>query len=100
MTTAPKLRNPVFCALDTPDLGIATSWAAKLADTVGGVKLGLEFFNAQGPKGVSEVMRVSGLPLFLDLKFHDIPNTVSGAVKSVVPLKPFIFPCLNIGLVF
>ena len=97
MTTAPKLRNPVFCALDTPDLGIATSWAAKLADTVGGVKLGLEFFNAQGPKGVSEVMRASGLPLFLDLKFHDIPNTVSGAVKSVVPLKPFMINVHAIG---
>ncbi len=90
MATAPKLRNPVFCALDTPDLGQATSWAAKLADTVGGVKLGLEFFNAQGPRGVSEVMRASGLPLFLDLKFHDIPNTVAGAVRSVVPLKPFM----------
>ncbi|MSO98382.1 MAG: orotidine-5'-phosphate decarboxylase [Rhodospirillaceae bacterium] len=90
MTPAANLRNPVFCALDTSDLGQATSWAATLADTVGGVKLGLEFFNAHGPKGVAEVMRASGLPLFLDLKFHDIPNTVAGAVKSVVPLKPFM----------
>jgi orotidine-5'-phosphate decarboxylase len=86
----PKIKNPVFCALDTPDLGTATSWAAALADTVGGIKLGLEFFNANGPKGVTEVMRASGLPLFLDLKFHDIPNTVAGAVKSVVPLRPAI----------
>jgi orotidine-5'-phosphate decarboxylase len=85
-----KIKNPVFCALDTPDLGTATSWAAALADTVGGIKLGLEFFNANGPKGVTEVMRASGLPLFLDLKFHDIPNTVAGAVKSVVPLRPAI----------
>jgi orotidine-5'-phosphate decarboxylase len=97
MLTAPKLRNPVFCALDTSDLGQATSWAAKLADTVGGVKLGLEFFNALGPKGVSEVMRASGLPLFLDLKFHDIPNTVAGAVKSVVPLKPFMINVHAVG---
>jgi orotidine-5'-phosphate decarboxylase len=97
MATALKLRNPIFCALDTPDLGLATSWAAKLADTVGGVKLGLEFFNAQGPKGVSEVMRASGLPLFLDLKFHDIPNTVAGAVKSVVPFKPFMINVHAVG---
>jgi len=91
MTRSSKLRNPVFCALDTPEIGHATSWAAKLADTVGGIKLGLEFFNAQGPKGVNEVMRASaGLPLFLDLKFHDIPNTVAGAVNAVVPLKPFM----------
>jgi orotidine-5'-phosphate decarboxylase len=85
-----NIKNPIFCALDTADLGQATSWAAKLADTVGGVKLGLEFFNAQGPKGIKEVMRASELPVFLDLKFHDIPNTVAGAVKSVVPLKPAI----------
>jgi orotidine-5'-phosphate decarboxylase len=90
MNQPSKLKNPVLCALDTPDLGQATSWAAKLADTVGGIKLGLEFFNAQGPKGVSEVMRASALPLFLDLKFHDIPNTVAGAVNAVVPLKPFM----------
>jgi orotidine-5'-phosphate decarboxylase len=90
MSAAARLKNPVLCALDTSELGVATSWAAKLADTVGGIKLGLEFFNAQGPKGVTEVMRASGLPLFLDLKFHDIPNTVAGAVKSVAALKPFM----------
>jgi orotidine-5'-phosphate decarboxylase len=84
------LKNPVFCALDTADLGRATSWAATLSDAVGGVKLGLELFNAQGPKGIGEVTRACGLPLFLDLKFHDIPNTVAGAVRSVVPLKPFM----------
>jgi orotidine-5'-phosphate decarboxylase len=88
--TAPALRNPVFCALDTDEIGVATSLAAKLADTVGGLKLGLQFFNAHGPKGVSEVMRASDLPIFLDLKFHDIPNTVAGAVRAVVPLKPYM----------
>ena len=86
----PALHNPVFCALDTSEVGVATNLAAKLADTVGGVKLGLQFFNAHGPKGVMEVQKASGLPLFLDLKFHDIPNTVAGAVRSVVPLKPYI----------
>jgi orotidine-5'-phosphate decarboxylase len=86
----PTLRNPVFCALDTNQIGVATSIAAKVADSVGGLKLGLEFFNAHGPKGVQEVQRASDLPIFLDLKFHDIPNTVAGAVRSVVPLKPYM----------
>jgi orotidine-5'-phosphate decarboxylase len=84
------LKNPVFCALDTADLGQATSWAARLSDAVGGVKLGLEFFTAHGPRGVTEVARASDLPLFLDLKFHDIPNTVAGAVRAAVALKPFM----------
>jgi orotidine-5'-phosphate decarboxylase len=85
-----SLRNPVFCAIDTADVGTATTLAAQLADTIGGLKLGLEFFVANGPKGLAEVTAASDLPLFLDLKFHDIPNTVAGAVRSVVPLKPFM----------
>lgn len=90
MNASAKIRNPVLCAIDTPNLAEATSWAARLADTVGGIKLGLEFFNACGPKGVTEVARAGDLPLFLDLKFHDIPNTVAGAVKAAVALKPFM----------
>jgi orotidine-5'-phosphate decarboxylase len=88
MTTT--LRNPVFCAIDTADVGTATTLAARLADSIGGLKLGLQFFCANGPKGVAEVASASDLPLFLDLKFHDIPNTVASAVRSVVPLKPFM----------
>jgi len=86
--TAP--RNPIFCALDTTDLAQAKAWASSLAGTIGGIKLGLEFFNAQGPAGIAAVMRDSRLPLFLDLKFHDIPNTVAGAVRAVTPLAPFM----------
>ena len=77
------LRNPVFCAIDTPDLGTATTWAARIGDHVGGIKLGLEFLSAHGPKGVMQVMKASGLPAFLDVKFHDIPNTVAGAVRAI-----------------
>jgi orotidine-5'-phosphate decarboxylase len=90
MTNARILRNPVFCALDTAEIGVATNLAAKLADSIGGVKLGLQFFGAHGPRGILEVQKASDLPLFLDLKFHDIPNTVASAVRAVVPLKPFM----------
>ncbi len=80
-------RNPLLVALDTPDLGRAGELADALADVVGGVKLGLEFFAANGPAGVAEITG-RGLALFLDLKFHDIPNTVAGAVRAVLDLKP------------
>jgi len=99
MTSPPQiLRNPVFCAIDTPDVGKATALAAKLADSVGGVKLGLEFFSAHGPKGVQQVQKASELPLFLDLKFHDIPNTVAGAVRSAAAqVKPFMMTLMAAG---
>ena len=97
--TTPEQR--VLVALDTPDVGRAVSLSRDLVGSVGGVKLGLEFFNANGPQGVAQVTRgtleetphgqpVKQQPLFLDLKFHDIPNTVAGAVRSVMPLTPFI----------
>ncbi len=80
-------RNRVFCALDTADAEHAQRLAAALAGTVGGLKLGLEFFTANGPGGVA-ALRASGLPIFLDLKFHDIPNTVAGAVRAAAALGP------------
>lgn len=79
----------IYCPLDTPSLETATKWAADLAGHVGGMKIGLEFFNAQGPQGVKAVTDM-GMPLFLDLKFFDIPNTVAGAVRSVTPLAPYM----------
>ena len=91
MTNADKkVRNPIFCAVDTADLGVATTWAARIGDHVGGIKLGLEFISAHGPKGVAQVMKASDLPIFLDVKFHDIPNTVAGAVRAITAVKPFI----------
>ncbi|MGF1455797.1 MAG: orotidine-5'-phosphate decarboxylase [Alphaproteobacteria bacterium] len=79
--------NPVFCALDTPDLDTALDLARRIGPHVGGLKLGLAFFVAQGPEGVRRVAAL-GVPLFLDLKLHDIPNTVAGAVQSVAGLAP------------
>lgn len=84
-----KLENPVFCALDTTEIGRAIALARDLEGRVGGVKLGMEFFNAQGPAGYQAVAE-TGLPIFLDLKLHDIPNTVAGGIRAVLPLKPAI----------
>ena len=77
----------VFAALDMTDPGAAAALARALAGAIAGVKLGLEFFGANGPAGVAHVA-ATGVPVFLDLKFHDIPNTVAGAVRAVRALKP------------
>lgn len=75
--------NPVIAALDTTDLAQARDWAAGLASHVGMLKLGLAFYLAHGPAGVRAVTKQ---PVFLDLKLHDIPNTVAGGVRAVLPL--------------
>lgn len=79
----------LLCALDTVDLDAAVAIAASLQGLVGGVKLGLEFFTAHGPAGVKAVS-ACGLPVFLDLKYFDIPNTVAGAIRGTAELNPFM----------
>jgi orotidine-5'-phosphate decarboxylase len=81
--------SPIFVAIDTPDIKRAHDIAAKVRRHVGGLKLGLEFFCANGPDGIAEMAKV-GLPIFLDLKLHDIPNTVAKAMQSLHPLMPAI----------
>jgi orotidine-5'-phosphate decarboxylase len=81
-------KDRIFVALDTPEIERAAKLARALADDLGGVKIGKEFFTAQGPDGVSAV--AGAIPLFLDLKFHDIPNTVAGAVRAAVHMRPRI----------
>ena len=83
------MSNPVYVALDTPDLSRAHGLATAAAPHVGGLKLGLEFFAANGPAGIAELAAL-GLPIFLDLKLHDIPNTVGKAVAALAPLDPAI----------
>lgn len=91
----------ILVALDTPDIERATQLSRDLSGLVGGVKLGLEFYGYNGPQGIRHVTRgsleetphgspVATQPLFLDLKFHDIPNTVAGAVRAAVELTPMI----------
>lgn len=81
--------SPIYVALDTPDLARAKAIATRVRHHVGGVKLGLEFFMANGRHGVHEMAEI-GLPIFLDLKLHDIPNTVAKAIQALRPLNPAI----------
>jgi len=83
------MSRPLFVALDTTDLEKAKLIAARVRHHVGGVKLGLEFFCANGHAGVREIAAL-GLPIFLDLKLHDIPNTVAKAVQALSGLEPAI----------
>jgi orotidine-5'-phosphate decarboxylase len=82
-------RSPIFVAIDTPDLERAKDIAAKVRKHVGGIKLGLEFFSANGRQGIKEMAELQ-LPIFLDLKLHDIPNTDAKAIQALRPLEPAI----------
>ena len=79
--------NPICAALDTPDLGRARTLARALKPHVGYMKIGMEFFFAHGAKGY-EAVAAEGLPIFLDLKLHDIPNTVASAMAALMQLSP------------
>lgn len=82
-------KNPIICALDTTDVKKTFALANTLKGSVGAIKLGLEFFVANGAAGVRELEK-AGIPIFLDLKFHDIPNTVAGAIRSLGDLNIFL----------
>lgn len=75
-------KNPVFVALDTPELGRALQLAEAVAPHIGGFKVGLEFLTATGPEGLRRIVEL-GAPVFADVKFHDIPNTVAGASQAL-----------------
>ncbi len=78
----------IFCAIDTPDIKQAANLAEAMRNAGCGIKLGLEFFNFNGPQGIAAIRDAfNDLPIFLDLKLHDIPNTVAGAVRSVANLN-------------
>ena len=79
----------IFVAIDTPDLDRARGLAKAVAPLAGGLKLGLEFFCHNGRAGVM-VLAETGVPIFLDLKLHDIPNTVAKAIHALNPLTPAV----------
>ena len=81
-------RAPIAVALDAPDADTAVRWARAVGPHVAVVKVGLELFCRTGPAVVEAVREASGSEVFLDLKLHDIPNTVAGAARAVAPLRP------------
>ena len=82
-----ETKKYIFCALDFSELEKTISFTKIIKDHIGGIKLGLEFFTKNGIKGVEELKKI-GLPIFLDLKLHDIPNTVKQSLKNVLDLSP------------
>jgi orotidine-5'-phosphate decarboxylase len=83
------MTSPIYVAIDTPDMDRARAIATAVKRHAGGLKLGLEFFCHNGRHGVMELAEL-GLPLFLDLKLHDIPNTVAKAIQALAPITPAI----------
>ncbi len=82
----PGMRNPIIVALDVPNASQALTLAREVAGSVGAFKVGSELFTSVGPDFVRQ-LRQTGASIFLDLKFHDIPNTVAKAVASAVNLN-------------
>lgn len=82
MTT---ISNPIYVALDTADVKAAIALAEAVGPHAGGLKVGLEFVSANGPEGIRQIVAL-GLPVFLDVKLHDIPTTVAGAVRALAAL--------------
>jgi orotidine-5'-phosphate decarboxylase len=79
---------PIAVALDAPDLETAARWAALVTPHVSTVKVGLELYLRYGPEVVASIRGASGVKIFLDLKLHDIPATVTGAARTVARLRP------------
>jgi orotidine-5'-phosphate decarboxylase len=80
----------IFCAIDANNHDDALAMVNRLAGVTVGIKLGLEFFVAEGPRGVEKIRAATGgdKEIFLDLKLHDIPNTVAGAVRAAIRCRP------------
>jgi orotidine-5'-phosphate decarboxylase len=90
------MKNPIICAVDTPDVVKAAALAGELRGSVGALKLGLEYFTANGVRGVQSIAS-SQFPIFLDLKFHDIPNTVAKAIAATAGIDTFMMTVHTAG---
>ncbi len=80
-------RNPIFCAIDTNNLDKAIYLTSEIEPYIGGIKVGLEFITSCGIKGIEGIKKFD-IPLFIDLKLYDIPNTVTAALRNILALKP------------
>ncbi len=89
-------KNPIICAIDTTDVAQAHELAEKVRPYVGAVKLGLEYFVANGAAGVHALEHLK-IPVFLDLKFHDIPNTVAKAIEATAGINNFMMTVHSAG---
>ena len=84
-----KNKNAIFCALDMKSIDQAISFTDIIKDYIDGIKIGMEAFYSMGIDGYLRLQDLN-IPIFLDLKLHDIPNTVSSAIKSLIPLNPYM----------
>ena len=82
------IKAPIVLAVDTPELATAIEWVKATQDHISVFKLGLEFYLSFGSDGVKAIQAETDSDIFLDLKLHDIPHTVSGAAKAVSHLAP------------
>ena len=93
-----KHKDKIYCALDFTNLITALRFVEKISSHIGGIKVGLEFFMKNGFDGVKKISE-SGLPIFLDLKLNDIPNTVKKAAENLFELSPeFLSVHINGGI--
>lgn len=83
-----EVTSPIILAVDTRELDTAKRWIEATRESVSVYKLGLEFFLSFGSEGVSQISQEFGVDIFLDLKLHDIPNTVSSATSAIADLSP------------
>jgi orotidine-5'-phosphate decarboxylase len=88
--------NPIICAIDTTEIDEAEQLVAQIKNHVGAIKLGLEFFTANGSTGVRKIAHHQ-VPVFLDLKFHDIPNTVARAIRATAGIDTFMMTVHTAG---
>ena len=80
-------KQKIFCAIDFTEIEKSKRFISKISNSIGGIKIGLEFFSKNGPQGFLEIKKL-GLPIFLDMKLMDIPNTVKNAAKNLIELNP------------
>ena len=90
------MRKKIFVALDNSEIKDALSIVSEIKNYIAGIKLGLEFFTKNGPKGIESFSKFN-IPIFLDLKFFDIKNTVTKAIKTLdgLPISYLSIHLLN-----